>query len=109
MFLAQKAGEHHPIAQGVDPPWNAPAPRVNQIEAGWFEARIILPSHMAQTMLDVGLRLLPVQRTQMIGRDHTLPQLLHLRTLHHFAELWLSNQETLQKGLVAELEIRQHP
>ena len=64
---------------------------------------------MVQPMFDIRLRLRAIERTEMIGRNDALSQLLHLRALHHLAELRLSDQEALQKGLVAELEIRQHP
>ena len=37
-----------------------------------------------------------------------MAQLLHLRSLHHHAQLGLSDEEALQKRLVSELEVRQH-
>ena len=37
-----------------------------------------------------------------------MPQLLHLRALHHRAQLGLADQEALQQRMIAELEIREH-
>src|SRR5438105_15923868 len=76
VLFAQKPREHKPVAKRIDTSRNSTAPRVNQVEARRLETRIILPSDMVQSMLDIGLRLGPVKRTQMIGRDHALPQLL---------------------------------
>src|SRR5436190_4785482 len=64
---------------------------------------------MVEAMLDIRLGLGPIQRTQMVGSNHALSQLLHLRTLHHLPQLGLSDQKALQQCLIAKLEIRQHP
>ena len=108
MFLTQEPGEKKPIAQRIDPSRNACRKRMNKIEARRLELRIALPSHMMETVLDIGLGLRLVQRTQMIGRGHPLPKLLHLRALHYRAQLGLAYEEALQKRLVAELEIGKH-
>ncbi len=81
---------------------------MDQVEAARLERRIAVPADVLQPVLDVRLRLRPVERAQVIRRDHALAQLLHLRTLHHRAQLRLADEEALQQRLVAELEIRQH-
>ena len=59
-------------------------------------------------MLDVALRFLGVERADVAGGGHALPELLHLGALQDLAELGLADQEGLQQRLVAELEVRQH-
>ena len=59
-------------------------------------------------MLDVGLGFEQIQRTQVVGGDHPLAQLHHLRALHDGAELRLAHQEALQQRVVLELEVGEH-
>jgi hypothetical protein len=61
-----------------------------------------------EPVLDIGLGFILIHRTNVTGGDHALTQLLHLRALHDLPELRLADQETLQQGLCAKLEIRQH-
>src|SRR5205823_4327602 len=63
VLLTQEAGEHQAIAKRVDTARNTAAPRVDQVKTVGFEARVILPSNVVQAMLDIGLRLRPVERT----------------------------------------------
>ncbi len=109
MLPAEEPGEQQAIAQRVDAPGNAAARDMDEIDRLGLESRVALPAHVRETMLDVGLRFGAIHRPQVVGRDDALPELLHLRALHHVAQLGLADQEALQQCLVAELEIRQHP
>ena len=82
---------------------------MDQVEGRGIESRIAFPADVREPVLDVGFRLGLVHRPEVIGRDDALAQLLHLRSLHHAAQLGLADQEALQQRLVAELEVRQHP
>ena len=74
---------------------------MDEFEGGRFEARVILPAYMLQPMLDVALRFRLVERSQVVRRDHPLPQLLHLRSLHDLAQFGLADEKALQQRLIA--------
>ena len=53
VFLGEESGEQQAIAERVDPPRNAAAHRVDQVERGRLESRIALPADVVQPVLDV--------------------------------------------------------
>src|SRR6266702_2281842 len=59
-------------------------------------------------MLDVGLDLLGVERTEVIAGKHTLAELLGIATGEDVAELRLSQEKGLQRCAVSNRQICQH-
>src|SRR6202158_4317346 len=108
MPLGQIPTEQQPVTKRVYPPGNACRERMNQIEASRLKLGIAGPADMVKAMLDVGLRLRPVHRAKGIRGHDALPELLHLRALHHGAKFWLTDQKALQQGMIAKLEIGKH-
>ena len=60
-------------------------------------------------MLDIGSRLPFAQWSEVVGCGHPLAKLLEPRTAEHSAELWLSEQKTLQRHRLVDHDIGQHP
>src|SRR5450432_1907415 len=97
MPLCQVCAQHQSIAKRIDAPWNPRRQRMNQIEALRLETGIARPANVVKAVLDIGLRLLSVERTQVIGSGNALPELLHLRALHHGAQLGLADEKALKQ------------
>src|SRR5947207_5443639 len=107
-LLRQKAGKQHAIAEQVDAPRDSRARGEDRFERVRHDERHALPADTFEPMLYVGPRVIGVQRTDMARRDHALAQCMQLGGLQDRAEFWLSDQEALQQGTGAKLEIRQH-
>ena len=60
---------------------------------------------MLQSMLHIGLRLLPVYGAEVIGRDDALAELLQLGALQDGPKLRLADEEALQQRAVLHLEV----
>src|SRR6476659_3923740 len=61
-----------------------------------------------QPMQDIALGLTLIEWPDMASGRDSLSELLHFRTLQDLAELGLTNEETLQQRVVAELKVGQH-
>ena len=81
---------------------------MDEIERTGFEARIALPADVREPVLDVRLRLGAIHWTEMIGGDDALPQLLHVRSLHHRSQLRLADEEALHQRMISKLEVGKH-
>jgi len=108
VLFGERRGQQQAVAERVDPPRNSRGEGVNRVEGPGLEPGIFAPTHVPQPMLDVGLSLGAVHRSQVIGRGYPLAQLLELGALHQQAQLGLAHQKALQEPLVAELEVGQH-
>ena len=51
---------------------------------------------------------LAVERTEVVGSDHALAELLHSGALHDPPQLGLPDQKALQQRLLANLEVGEH-
>src|SRR5438309_5899339 len=107
-LVRQKTGQQHAIAEQVDASRNTSARGEDRFERVRHDERHAIPADAFEPMLDVALRVIGVQRTDMARRDYALAQCMRLGALQDRAEFGLSDQETLQQGMRANLEIRQH-
>src|SRR6266480_590984 len=107
-LVRQKAGQQHSIAEQVDAPGDPCARGEDRFERVRHDERHAIPADAFEPMLDVALRVIGVQRTDMARRDHALAQCMRLGALQNRAEFGLSDQEALQQGMRAKLEVRQH-
>jgi hypothetical protein len=65
-------------------------------------------SGQLQAVFDIGLGFDDIERANVAGGNHSLAKLHHVRALQNLPEFRLANQEALQQGLVAVLEIGEH-
>ncbi len=108
MLLGKEACEQQAVAERIDASRNTAREHVYLVEAPALETRVSSPSDMLQTVLDVALRFVFVERSQVIRRNDALAKLLHILSVHHRAQLRLADQKALQQCLVFQLKIGQH-
>ena len=78
MQALEKTEQQHAIADIVDPPRHALARLVNRQKSRIGDIWVALPGCAAQSMFDVFLRFVDVQRTKMVHGGDALAQLFEL-------------------------------
>src|SRR5438067_7052530 len=81
---------------------------VKRANGARLELWISIPADLTEPMHQILTAFNARQRSQMIRRDHALPQLLEILAGDNPAELGLTNQEALEGCCIVNLEVRQH-
>jgi hypothetical protein len=108
-FIGQETKQQQSVTDRIDTPRDTARGLEDGVESSGLEAGLAVGSGTRQAVFDVSLRLLGIQGPDVAGGGHALTELLHLRALKDLAELRVADHEALQQGLIAELEVRQHP
>jgi hypothetical protein len=97
------------VTERVDPSRNPATVRMHRVEhvigQGWRPA----PIHTRQAILNIGSRLLPRERLEVMCRDHTLTQLFRASVPEGVSQLILSEQECLKERLAIKPDAFEHP
>src|SRR5260221_13606781 len=104
----EEAEEEDARTERIDLAGDPAAMPVNRWKHVIAELRVGVPADHAQAVFDVVPRLRLVERTEVVGGDDPLAQLVEFPACQRLAELRLAEQEALQRGAAADLQVGEH-
>ena len=110
LALLHRAPDQQQVYHLIETAGNTARRRVQFGKYALIETGVAVPADQLQPVHDVRLDLARLHRFQMMRRDHPLTQLFQpLMALQFGTEFGLAQQQNLQQGMRAQLEIREHP